>query len=152
MKLTTAEMQGAAGIANPPRKMSTHAEQVASVIRRSVQDLLTRGLNDPRIKGMISVTQVKVTDDMTEAAIYISVLPEDCGKTALKGLHSATGHIRGHIGRALRRRRIPRIHFRLDDSLKKQARIHEAINRANDADARDGDLDSPKDHVTDGSE
>jgi len=110
--------------------MATHAEQVASVIRRSVQEMLTRGLNDPRIQGLISVTNVKVTDDLTEAWISVSVMPEERGRTTIKGLHNATGHIRGHIGRALRRRRIPRIHFRLDDSLKKQARIHDAINRA----------------------
>lgn len=124
--------------------MSTHAEQVASVIHRSVQDLLTRGLNDPRIQGLISVTQVKVTDDMTEASIYVSVIPEDRGRTALKGLQSATGHIRSHIGRVLRRRRIPRIHFRLDDSLKKQARIHDAINRTQDDRSQDRVIDGPE--------
>jgi ribosome-binding factor A len=112
--------------------MSTHAEQVASVIHRTVQQLLARGLNDPRIQGLVSVTDVKVTDDMTEASISISVIPEDRGQTTLKGLQSATGHIQGHIGRALSRRRIPRIRFRLDDSLKKQARIYEAINRTKD--------------------
>jgi ribosome-binding factor A len=109
--------------------MSTHAEQVASVIHRCVQELLTRGLNDPRVQGLVSVTKVKVTDDLTEAAIHVSVLPEDRGPTTLKGLMSATGHVRSHISSALRRRRVPRIRFRLDETLKKEARLYEAIGR-----------------------
>lgn len=144
-------MPRVAGLDNSPRPMSTHAAQVASVIHRSVQELLARGLNDPRIRGMISITQVKVTDNMSEATVYVSVLPEENGSTVLKGLRSATGHIRGHVGRALRCRRIPRIHFRLDESLKKQSRIHDAINRAT-ADARDDERDDSNDRAIEASE
>ena len=59
--------------------MSHHLEQVASEVRRRLQDLLVRGLSDPRVRGMVSVTDVKVAPDLSEAYVKVSVLPEEQG-------------------------------------------------------------------------
>jgi len=46
--------------------MNARPEQVASVLRRAVQTVLGRGLNDPRVRGLISVTAVDLTDGKVE--------------------------------------------------------------------------------------
>jgi ribosome-binding factor A len=110
--------------------MSAHTEQVASVLRRAVQGILTHGLNDPRVRGLISVTGVTVTDDLADATVLVSIHPEEHAPLAIMGIQHATGHIRAELLRSLDMRRVPRLQFRLDDSLKRQAAIHAAIGRA----------------------
>ena len=109
---------------------STHREQVASVLQRSVQELLTRGLNDPRVRGLISVTRVSVSPDFAHATVFISVLPEAHASAAMHGIISATRFIQMKVGKSVRLRRMPELMFKLDESLKKQARIHAALQQA----------------------
>lgn len=109
--------------------MSHHTDQVASVIQRAVQSVLTRGLNDPRVKGMISVTQVKVSSDLSQARIHVSIIPAEQAELAMHGLHHATRHIRHEISSAVRLRRVPRLTFHLDKSLKQEAAVLAAIGR-----------------------
>ena len=109
--------------------MSLHTDQVASVIQRAVQAVLTRGLNDPRVRGMISVTQVKVSADLNKARIYISIIPPEHAELAMHGLRNAADHVRHEISSAVRLRRVPRLTFHLDEALKKEAAVLAAISR-----------------------
>ena len=106
---------------------TSHVQQVASVLQRSVQELLTRGLNDPRVRGLISVTRVAVAPDLAQATIFVSILPEQHERTTMRGLESAAPFIQAQIGKRVRLRRLPKLVFELDASLKNQARIHAAI-------------------------
>lgn len=126
--------------------MSQHTDQLASVIRRQVQDILSRGLNDPRVRGLISITDVQVSDDLAEARISVSVLPEEHSKLTLRGLESAASHIRSRVGRTASIRRLPRLIFRLDKTLKNQARVLDAIQRASRS-GPDDDRTRPPDHA-----
>lgn len=110
--------------------MSTHVEQVESLIKRAVQTVLTRGLSDPRVRGLISVTKVKVSPDLANATVWVSVLPEEQAKLSLRGVQHAASHIRSQVSSMVAIRKTPRLSFQLDDSLKKQAAIHAAINQA----------------------
>ena len=74
--------------------MSTHSHQIESVLRRSVQDILSRGLNDPRVRGLVSVTKVDVSPDYAEAIVWCSVLPEEHGQLSIKGIEHASAWIR----------------------------------------------------------
>ena len=108
--------------------MSTHAHQIESVLKRSVQDVLTRGLNDPRVRGLISVTKVDVAPDYSEAIVWCSVLPEEHGPLSIKGIEHAGAWIRRTVAEKVSLRRMPKLVFRLDESLKKQAEVLSAIN------------------------
>jgi ribosome-binding factor A len=107
--------------------MTVRTEQIASSIRAAVQMAIARGLNDPRIRGLVSVTKVKVAPDLSEAVIHVSVLPEEQSALTLRGLESAAGHLRGSLRDSVRMRKVPRLSFRLDESLKKQAKLDAAI-------------------------
>lgn len=113
--------------------MSRRTEQIASLIRTAVQDVLSRGLNDPRVSGMITVTGVYVTEDLQEAKIKVSILPEEKQQLAFHGIASAAGWIRREIGEKIAQRKLPQLRFELDESFKKQAKVIEALAQAQQA-------------------
>jgi len=127
--------------------VSTHKDQVASVILRAVQGVLSRGLNDPRVRGLASVTKVHMSDDLANATIMVSILPAEHAELSIHGLRHAARHIRSEIGKTVRMRRIPQLSFRLDKSLKKEAEIIAAIDHA-----RRADQDPPDAQDEDGAE
>jgi len=97
--------------------MHKRSDKVGEAIHELVSTLLVRGLKDPRI-GFVTVTGVKLTDDLHLATVYFSVVgsPEEKKATA-EALDRARGYIRREIGRDLRMRYIPDIIFKYDESL-----------------------------------
>lgn len=126
--------------------MTQRPEQIVSLIRRAVQAELLRGVNDPRVRGLVSVTKVTVDPDLGEARIFISVLPAEHEKLTMAGLQSGAIHLQRKIRADLPLRRMPHLRFVLDDSLKKAADMERAVKRGvGDADPppeRDADDDS----------
>jgi ribosome-binding factor A len=116
--------------------MTQHADQISSVLCRAVQNVISRGLNDPRVRGLISVTRVELSQDMGDATIFVSVMPDEHASLTLHGLRHAAKHIRTEVGRTVRLRRMPRFAFKLDGSLKKEAAVIAAINEARREDER----------------
>jgi ribosome-binding factor A len=110
--------------------MSRHLDQLTSELRFAVQTILDRGLNDPRISGMITVTGVRLSEDLKSATITVSVLPAEKQDLTLHGLRSAGPHIRRTVGTLIRSRQIPELTFKLDPTLKTQAGVLESIARA----------------------
>jgi len=92
-----------------------------------VSELLVKGLKDPRI-GFVTITGVKLTDDLHLATVYFSVIGSDEEKKATEqGLNSARGYIRKELGKNLRMRYIPDIVFRYDVSVEYGSRIESLL-------------------------
>lgn len=115
--------------------MSIRIDQVNSTIHRAVQATLSRGLNDPRIKGLISVTSVDVSPDMSRATVLISVIPAEHADLTLKGLISAAPYVQRELANAVRSRRQPRLNFKLDKTLRQEIEIYTAIAKVNQEDS-----------------
>src|SRR5688572_19207897 len=114
--------------------MSIRTDKIASVIRHAVQDVISRGLGDPRIRGLVSITHVDVTADLSEAKVHVSVLPAKHEDLTMHGLQDAAGHIQHEIAPAITSRRLPKLRFVKDDSLKKQAQLDAALRAGAPAD------------------
>ncbi len=112
--------------------MSTKRQkQVNQTIRRELSDLLARQVGDPRITGVISITEVSVSPDLKQAKVYISVLGDDTEKSEVfDGLASASDFLRRELGSRIRMRYIPRLIFKRDDSLEKAERLQQLIDKA----------------------
>ena len=108
--------------------MSKRQEQVESLLHRAVAEVLQRGLADPRIKGMVSVTRVETSPDLRHAHVYVSVLPEQYESRTIHGLRDATMHLQSEVKKRVALRLVPHLDFRLDETLKKQADVFAAIN------------------------
>jgi len=110
--------------------VSPRPEQTASALRRAVQEVLGRGLQDPRVRGIITVTGLDLSEDGREAVVKVSVMPAEHQELTVHGLRAASGHIRRQAADRIRIRRMPKLIFRLDTSLKKQAEVLGALARA----------------------
>lgn len=110
--------------------MSRRTEQLSSEIHKAVQAAIDRGLQDPRISGLITVTGVRITPDLKIAFVQVSILPADRQKLTMHGLESAARHLRREVGNKLSVRQMPELVFKLDESLKKQVEVLGAIAKA----------------------
>ncbi len=110
--------------------MNTRPLQVGATMQRAIQNVLTRGLADPRIRGIITVTRVQVSPDLRGATVFVSVVPQEHEALALHGLKSASKHIRHEISDSLALRQTPQITFQLDEAYKAESHIHAVLNKA----------------------
>jgi ribosome-binding factor A len=107
------------------------SDKVAESIHELVSGLLIKGLKDPRI-GFVTITGVKVTDDLNSATIYFSVIgSEEEKRDSENGLNSARGFVRKEIAKSLRMRRVPEISFKYDDSIEYGQRIENILLEIN---------------------
>ena len=77
---------------------------------------------------MISITAVDTSSDLGQAKIYLSVYDLKSKTDFMKGLKSASGHLRYELGRALSLRHTPQLQFELDKSLERGANIASILN------------------------
>ena len=117
--------------------MFKRSEKVAEAIHEMVSALLVKGLKDPRI-GFVTITGVKVTDDLHLATVYFTVIGSEEEKKATEhGLNSARGFIRKEMGKTLRMRYVPDLLFRYDASVEYGARIETILKEISTADEGD---------------
>ncbi|MCA9295233.1 MAG: 30S ribosome-binding factor RbfA [Phycisphaerales bacterium] len=107
--------------------MSQRLTQIANLIQRNVQMIISRGLHDPRIRGLVSVTEVELAPDMSQCTVRVSIVPEEHAALTVKGLRAASKHMRSEVAGQVKLRKMPRLDFVLDDSLKRAARVHAAL-------------------------
>jgi len=109
--------------------MSMRANRVAEQMKKELTDIIGRKMKDPRI-GFVTVTDVRVTGDLQQATVYVSVLgDEEQKQNTLTGLAKATGFIRSEIGKRIRLRITPEIAFEWDESIDYGNRIETLISQ-----------------------
>ena len=122
-------------MANPRR-----IQRIQSRIRQDVAELLLTDLKDPRLKGLISITRVAVSKDLSFARVYYSVLGSQADRRTVKRLiGDARGFIQSQVARGLQIRIAPRLSFHYDDSIEKESVMAKLIDEAVASDARPGD-------------
>lgn len=106
-------------------------KRIAEEIRKVVSTMLISGIKDPRITSMVSVTDVEVTNDLSYAYIYVSILGGD-EESTLKGLRNAVAYIRREVSRNVKLRHTPQIIFKVDDSIKNGMYMSDLIRKVNE--------------------
>ncbi len=106
--------------------MSARARKVESQIREIVSEEVAT-LSDPRIRGLVTVTGVRVSPDLATATVFYSVLPGESAEEAQEGLQSAAGRIQGALGAQTRLKRTPRLRFEPDPVVERANRIESAL-------------------------
>lgn len=127
---------------DPDRGPSIRPDRIGSLLARILQERIVRGFADPRIRGLISVTAVEVAPDLRNAVVRVSVLPASDGPRTLGGLRSVAGLLRRTVRDETSMRRVPDLDFRLDDSLKRDAALDEAIREGYDPGSVPSDTES----------
>lgn len=110
--------------------MRIRPERVANAMRKEIADLIENDLRDPKVTGMVSVTDVEVNPDLSMAKVYVSVLAGHGDLEAvLSGLHRATPFIRSQLARRIGLREMPEIRFYHDASIERGARVEELLRK-----------------------
>lgn len=100
--------------------------RVADLIRNEVALLLVGKMKDPRIQN-VTITSVKVTNDLRTARVFYSVFRAEDSEGVKKGLLSAKGFIRSHLAKQLKTRYVPELEFKEDFSGRQQEKIEKLL-------------------------
>lgn len=110
-------------------------ERIAEEIRHEVSTMLAGELKDPRLAGLVTVTEVRVSPDLKQARVYVSVMGTQAEQAStLRGLTAAAGYVRHELTERLQMRRGPEVHFVLDHSEEYSQRIEELLRQTKKAD------------------
>jgi ribosome-binding factor A len=107
---------------------SYRADQVGEQVREEIMSIIRRDLKDPRI-GFVSITAVRMSPDLRQARVRVSVLgnPEE-KEASIAGLVSAKGVIRHELGRRLQNLKFsPDLRFEIDPSIEYSVHIAELL-------------------------
>jgi ribosome-binding factor A len=103
--------------------------RVGEQIKKELSQIVQSELKDPRI-GFITVTGVEITNDLSIAKVYLSVMGTDEQKEAtLKALSSGSGYIRSELGKRIRLRKLPELQFKFDASIDYGSRIDNLLHK-----------------------
>ncbi len=97
----------------------TRANRVADQIKQEVAAILALKVRDPRI-GFVTVTDVKVTQDLHHAKIFVSVQEKQDAPLTFAALKKASSFVRGQLAQSLPLRRVPGIAFFPDNENESQ--------------------------------
>jgi ribosome-binding factor A len=109
-------------------KAFPRAKRIAQQIQQNLSELIRRELRDPRL-GMVTLTEVRVSSDLSYAKVYFSVLGAQ-PQQAQEILEAAGPMLRGPLGRALGIRHSPELRFVQDELIESGARLSQLINQA----------------------
>ena len=104
-----------------------------------------RTLKDPRVQELLSITAVETAPDLRTAKVYVSVFNKEKSREVLRGLKSASGYLRRHIGDTLGLRYTPELVFIEDHSIEHGSRIFDLLSTLDipEEDANDDSIDNP---------
>lgn len=106
---------------------SIRVNRVGEQLKKEISSIIRNDLKDPRV-GFITVTDVEVSGDLQIAKVFVSILgSEEQRQTSMKALRSASGFIRNEVGKRIRLRLTPEIHFELDTSLDYSSKIQKVL-------------------------
>lgn len=115
------------------------SRRVADVIQQEIVALIRHEVKDPRVEGLLTVTDVEVSSDLSQAKVYITQLDGDVHE-AVEALNNAAGFLRKELGRRVKLRIVPYLKFFYDESIERGASMASLIQRARQSDT-DGDSD-----------
>ena len=122
-------------------KKSFHrTDRVSAQLRRDLGTLVHEAVREHALPS-VSVSDVEVTRDMAHAKVFVTALMPERSKEAVKALNGLSKEIRFALGRAMKLRHVPELHFHYDDSVDRGERIGNLLRdnpRIDDTDGTDG--------------
>lgn len=105
-------------------------DKLNSLLIQVITEVIRKDVRNPHVNEFVTVTNVEITKDLHYAKVFISVIGSEEQKTAtLAALQSAAGFIAICASKKMVIRYFPALTFKLDDTVEKQMRIDEVINK-----------------------
>lgn len=122
-------------------KIYSRTQRIGDQIQRELAQMIPREVKDPRL-GFVTVTAVDVSRDVGHAKIFITVMGENDAekiKQNVRVLNDAAGYLRMLLGKAMKLRSVPQLHFHYDESISRGVHLSALIERAVTEDSKHQD-------------
>lgn len=113
-------------------KQYSRSQRIGDQIQKELAVLIPREIKDPRL-GFVTVVGVDVSRDIGHAKIYISLMNTDDAEEIdanVSLLNDSAGYLRMLLGKVMRLRSVPQLHFFYDDSVRRGAYMSALIDKA----------------------
>lgn len=114
-------------------KEFSRTQRIGDQMQRELALLIQREIKDPRL-GLITITAVDVSRDLSHAKIFITIMGQYDDQEAIKGnlriLNDAAGFLRMQLGKSMKLRTVPQLHFNYDASIRRGVELSSLIERA----------------------
>ena len=107
------------------RMSSMRAERIGEQMKKELMDIINNKVKDPRV-GFITITDVVLTNDLSQAKVFLTVLGNDKENT-FKALDKAKGFIKSELGSRMRLRIMPELMYEYDQSIEYGNKIERMI-------------------------
>ncbi len=115
--------------------LSHRTERIAEQLREEVSQILATEVADPGV-GLVTVTRVKVTPDLSLARIYWTIIGDAAErKRTTKALTRATAFVRHVLATRVTLRRVPEVAFQYDEGLAAHQRVEELLHEIHEVEA-----------------
>ena len=109
------------------KKGQGRQHRLGDLIQREVSELIRLEVRDPRI-GMITITSVDVSPDLSHAKLFFTLLEKDKLQDTLHGLKRSAGFLRSQLARRMKMYTTPELRFEYDESVERGDRISRLID------------------------
>ena len=92
-------------------------ERLEQDVKVALSNIISYEVKEPNVSGMISVTDVKITEDQKYATVYVSIYGKKNKEKVLDALKKAKGYIKNSLSKKVKLRNIPELTFKLDNSM-----------------------------------
>ena len=98
---------------------STRQNKIERLLQRDLGDIFQKGTNTLFKGKMVTVTTVRISPDLSNARIYLSLFPVKDKKEFIEYINGLEGQIRFDLAKRIRHqlRKVPELSFFIDDSL-----------------------------------
>lgn len=108
------------------------SERVNAELKKQIGNIIAEDVNDPRVKGLVSVVKVDCDSDLDQAKVYLSVLGADGEEeNVVKAISNAEGFIKSILKTRIQIRQLPKLKFILDDSISYGIKISKILSDIN---------------------
>ena len=107
---------------------SNRIARVNEELKRNLSNIIDQEVKNSNVTGMISVTKVKVTNDLSIATVFYTIIgDENQIVSTKKNLEDAKGFIRSKLSKVLEIRKTPELRFKYDESFEYGNKIEEIL-------------------------
>ncbi len=114
-------------------KEYSRTQRIGDQMQRELSQLIQREIKDPRL-ALVTITAVEVSRDLSHAKVFVTVLGQsddaDPVEKNLQILKDAAGFLRMHLGKSMKLRSVPQLHFHYDASIRRGVELSALIERA----------------------
>ncbi len=98
---------------------STRQNKISRLLQKDLAEIIQKEGRDIFPGVMVSVTNVRISPDLSIARVYLSIFPSEKGAAVLLEIKKHTSKIRGLLGLKVGKqlRIVPQLDFHIDDSL-----------------------------------